>query len=105
MASPSDAVLHSEGIAVGLHKGHKVTKRVLPPRPSRRKGALGKRTQFVRALIREVTGFAPYERRILELLRIGKDKRAVKFAKRRLGTHTRAKRKVAEMSDALRRRA
>lgn len=99
------AVLHSEGIAVGRSKGHKVTKRQLPVRPSQRKGALGKRTKMVRALIREVAGFAPYERRILELLRIGKDKRAVKFAKKRLGTHTRAKRKVSELGDVLRRRS
>jgi large subunit ribosomal protein L36e len=96
--------LVSEGVAVGKQKGHQVTKRVLPVRPAQRKGQLSKRTQFVRALIREVVGFAPYERRIMELLRIGKDKRALKFAKRRLGTQTRAKRKISELADALRRR-
>mmetsp|Transcript_12693 Transcript_12693/g.22829 ORF Transcript_12693/g.22829 Transcript_12693/m.22829 type:complete len:99 (+) Transcript_12693:56-352(+) len=90
------------GIAVGLDKGHIVTKKALVPKPSARKGVLGKRTGFVRSLIREVVGFAPYEKRILELLRIGKDKRALKYAKRRLGTHLRAKRKREELSDALR---
>lgn len=37
----------------------------------------------------------------MELLRISKDKRALKFLKRRLGTHIRAKRKRDEMSNVL----
>ena len=41
-----------------------------------------KRVTFVRSLIREVAGFAPYEKRITELLKVGKDKRALKLAKR-----------------------
>ena len=32
---------------------------------------------------------APYEKRIGELLKTGRDKRALKFAKRKLGTHGR----------------
>lgn len=61
-----------------------------------------KRVHFVKNLIREVAGFAPYERRITELLKVGKDKRALKVAKRKLGTHKRAKKKREEMSNALR---
>jgi len=57
---------------------------------------------FIRSLIREVAGFAPYEKRITELLKVGKDKRALKVAKRKLGTHKRAKRKREEMSSVLR---
>ncbi|CAM6083392.1 unnamed protein product [Calypogeia fissa] len=90
------------GIAVGLTKGHIVTKRELPARPSSTKGKLGKRTKLVRALIREVVGFAPYEKRITELLKVGKDKRALKVAKKKLGTHLRAKRKREEMTTVLR---
>ncbi|GKT83016.1 60S ribosomal protein L36 [Colletotrichum tofieldiae] len=40
----------------------------------------------------------PYERRVIELLRNSKDKRARKLAKKRLGTFGRAKRKVEEMT-------
>jgi large subunit ribosomal protein L36e len=52
----------------------------------------------VRDIVREVCGFAPYERRAMELLKISKDKRALKFCKKRLGTHLRGKRKREEMS-------
>ncbi|KAL9686062.1 hypothetical protein QQ045_023517 [Rhodiola kirilowii] len=90
------------GLFVGLNKGHIVTKKELAPRPSDRKGKTSKRVHFVRSLIREVAGFAPYEKRITELLKVGKDKRALKVAKRKLGTHKRAKRKREEMSSVLR---
>jgi len=89
------------GIAVGKNAGH-ITKRLAQPiKPSQRKGVLTKRVKFVRDLIREVSGYAPYERRVLELLRVGKDKRARKLAKRRLGTMVRAKRKVEEINNVL----
>ncbi|KAH0868676.1 hypothetical protein HID58_075698, partial [Brassica napus] len=43
-----------------------------------------------------VAGFAPYEKRTTEFLKVGKDKRALKIAKRKLGTHKRAQRKREE---------
>ncbi|ODV91004.1 hypothetical protein CANCADRAFT_31797 [Tortispora caseinolytica NRRL Y-17796] len=89
------------GIAVGLNKGHKVTPRAVPARPSNSKGKLSKNTQFVRGLIKEVVGFAPYERRVMELLRNSKDKRARKLAKRRLGTFKRGKNKVEELNGVI----
>ncbi|KAJ9606291.1 ribosomal protein L36 [Cladophialophora chaetospira] len=85
------------GVAVGLNKGHKVTPLTPTLRVSRRKGALSKRTAFVREIVKEVAGLAPYERRVIELLRNSKDKRARKLAKKRLGTFGRAKRKVDEL--------
>eukprot|EP00274_Cyanoptyche_gloeocystis_P001886 CAMPEP_0196653998 /NCGR_PEP_ID=MMETSP1086-20130531/3665_1 /TAXON_ID=77921 /ORGANISM="Cyanoptyche gloeocystis , Strain SAG4.97" /LENGTH=98 /DNA_ID=CAMNT_0041985491 /DNA_START=78 /DNA_END=374 /DNA_ORIENTATION=+ len=91
------------GVAIGLNKGHGITKIEKKERPSNRKGRLGKRTKLVREVIREVAGFAPYERRLMELLKVGKDKRALKYAKRRLGTHIRAKRKREEMQGVIRR--
>eukprot|EP00483_Globobulimina_turgida_P000460 UN00460 len=56
------------------------------PRPGRK---------FVVSVIRETVGWAPYEKRIMELLRSGNPKKALKFAKKRLGTHARAKNKRA----------
>ncbi|KAJ4306340.1 ribosomal protein L36 [Collariella sp. IMI 366227] len=86
------------GLSVGLNKGHKTTARVSKPRVSRTKGHLSKRTAFVRDLVKEVAGLAPYERRIIELLRNSKDKRARKLAKKKLGTFGRAKAKVEDMN-------
>eukprot|EP01084_Bolivina_argentea_P090110 162426_1 len=54
------------------------------PRPGRK---------FVVAVVRETVGWAPYEKRIMELLRLGNNRKALKFAKKRLGTHRRAKNK------------
>ncbi|KAL1117799.1 hypothetical protein AAG570_004114 [Ranatra chinensis] len=97
-------------IAVGLQRGHKTTKIVYAKskadkkhklRPSRLKGLQRKHTKFVRDLVREVCGHAPYEKRAMELLKVSKDKRALKFLKRRLGTHIRAKRKREELSNIL----
>ena len=42
--------------------------------------------KFVRDIIKEVVGLAPYEKRIIELLKIGKEKRALKFAKKRVSS-------------------
>ena len=45
---------------------------------------LTKRVKFVRDIVKEVCGQAPYEKRMLELLKVQKDKRALKFAKKRV---------------------
>ena len=104
-------------ICVGLEKGHKTTKNTLKTKPGKSKGKLTKHNkvrscwedfkhlklfvQFVRDLIREVVGFAPYERRAQELLRIGKEKRCLKFLKKRIGSHDLAKKKREEMQAVL----
>ena len=72
------------GIAVGVNKGHINTQRPLKAKPSNRKGTLSKKTKFVRDVIREVAGFAPYEKRLMELLKTSNDKRAKKLAKKRV---------------------
>merc|ERR1712221_52916 len=85
-------------MSVGLSKGRKVTKQTLKPKAARRKGHLNKRVKFIRDVVQEVCGFAPYEKRCMELLKVNKDKRALKFCKKRLGTHTRGKRKREEIT-------
>ena len=35
-------------------------------------------------MVKEVVGMAPYEKRIVELLKVQRDKRALKFAKKRV---------------------
>jgi large subunit ribosomal protein L36e len=90
------------GIASGLNKGYVVTKRTKRVKAVHRKGKLGERVKHIRSLIREVVGLAPYEKRILEVLKGGGNnaqKRAHRFSKKRLGTHVRARRKVAEIQD------
>ncbi|CAG5175105.1 uncharacterized protein ALTATR162_LOCUS10775 [Alternaria atra] len=120
-------VKQKSGLIVGLNAGHKVTPRTPAPRISRRKGFLSKRTAFVREITKEVAGYvkartfaeglqnrssnsmltsrvyslAPYEKRIIELLRNSKDKRARRLAKKRLGTFGRSKRKVDEMTKVI----
>ena len=62
-------------------------------RPSRRKGKLSKRVKVIREVIRDVAGMAAYEKRVLDILKTGggaAEKRTYKFAKLRLGTHSRA---------------
>ncbi|KAI8810235.1 60S ribosomal protein L36 [Cladochytrium replicatum] len=86
------------GVAVGLNKGHVVSTRELAQKPSYRKGHQSKRTKFVRDLVREVVGFAPYERRLMELIRVSKDKRARRLAKKKLGDFGRGKKKVDELT-------
>lgn len=53
---------------------------LLPWSPQR----LSKRVKLVRDIVREVAGQAPYEKRLMELLKVGKDKRALKVAKRKV---------------------
>ncbi|KAG0303702.1 hypothetical protein BGZ97_001785 [Linnemannia gamsii] len=95
------AVTQRSGIRSGQNHGHITTVRELKTTPSYKKGVAGKRVVFVRSLIREVAGFAPYERRIMELIKNSKDKRARKLAKKRLGTFLRAKKKVEEMTSVI----
>ena len=96
------------GIFVGLNKGFIVTKPKVNTRKlkqSYKKGKLGKRVALVREVIREVVGLAPYERKMMELIRTGvatKEKKAVKLARRRLGTHRRAQHKKAELVEMIR---
>ncbi|THH02742.1 hypothetical protein EW026_g144 [Hermanssonia centrifuga] len=88
-------------LRVGLNKGHPTTPIEKAVKPSHRKGIQSTRTKFVRSVIREVAGFSPYERRVMELLRNSKDKKARKLSKKRLGTLLRSKRKLEELATVI----
>lgn len=98
----SEMAKEATGIAVGLNKGHVVARREPRAKPSSNKGKVSKRVQLIRKVVREVSGLAPYEKRVLELIKGGGangPKRATRFLKRRLGSLKRAKRKFGELSD------
>merc|ERR1712046_293351 len=77
------------GLAWGPNKVHVVEPLAKRTRQSEKKGKLGTKVKFARDVIREVAGFTPYE------------KRAIKFCKKRLGTHRRGKKKRAELEGVL----
>ena len=100
---------HPAVIAIGKNKGHPTTKiqnrRV---RPVASKAKLGKRTKVIRQVVSEVSGVCGYEKRIIELLKAGslKDtKKALKVAKKSLGTHRRAKVKRENLMNMVRAQA
>mmetsp|Transcript_34847 Transcript_34847/g.71880 ORF Transcript_34847/g.71880 Transcript_34847/m.71880 type:complete len:111 (+) Transcript_34847:24-356(+) len=89
------------GLTAGLNKGHVVAPRDFQKRNSR-VGRLHKRVKVVRSVIREMAGLSPYEKKMLDTLKVfgsAADKKLYKFAKRRLGTHKRAVQKREEMKE------
>merc|ERR1712166_181924 len=58
-------------LCVGMDKGKPLTKRALPTKQVHKKGRIQKRVKFVRDIVREVVGYAPYEKRCMELLKVG----------------------------------
>merc|ERR1712071_275093 len=86
-------------MAIGLKKGFPVTK--INKKTKNKRGKPSKHLKFIKDLCREVTGFSPDGRRKMELLKVSRGKRALKFLKKRLGTHQRAKRKREELSNVL----
>ena len=86
-------------IAVGLNRGFPVTKH--PRKPQAARGKPKSFHHLCHDVIREVCGYAPYERRVLELLRNGLDKRALRVCKRKLGSMARAKHKREELNNLM----
>jgi large subunit ribosomal protein L36e len=92
----------AKGLAMGLNKGHIVTKIEIPSWQEIKRPR--KRLSVVRKIIHEITGHAPYERKIMEMLKQSKQssqKKAYKLAKKSLGTHRRALRKRNELQEAV----
>ena len=87
-------------MAMGLNKGHKVTKNMSKLRHSHCHGWLTEHTKSLRDMIWEVWGFASYKQSIWDMLKFSKDTQALKFIKKRVGTHIHAKRQE-DLSDVL----
>merc|ERR1712178_287541 len=95
-----------EGYAVGLNKGFVVTRTEQKPRPSARR-AVKERSKMVMAVVKGVAGFAPYEKRALEMFKVDNskmDKRARRFLKKRLGSIKRAKAKAQLLQEMSRKK-
>ncbi|ELK08714.1 60S ribosomal protein L36 [Pteropus alecto] len=95
-SSHGSALVHCQG----LNKGHTVIENMSKLRHSHHHGHLTKRSKFLQG-IQEVCGLVPWERRAAEPLKVSKDKLALRFIKKRLGTHICAKRKWQELSNVL----
>jgi len=88
-------------LAAGLVKGHVVVKYSSKIRTRSRSAKKSASTHACRELAREVMGLAPYEKRLLDVLKAGAgnvEKRMYKMAKKRLGTHRRAIKKRDEIT-------
>lgn len=83
-----------------MNKGHQTSAKASSGK-AHPKSRVSKRAVFVRSIISEVSGLAPYERRLIELIRNSGEKRAKKLAKKRLGTHKRALKKVEQMNNII----
>ena len=68
--------------AIGLKsvRGHTVVKRAVKKATK----TPSKSRKFAKEIIHEVCGFAPYERRLIELVRNGMEKKSLKFAKKKV---------------------
>ena len=90
------------GIIAGFNHGHKTTPRDVKISRKARLGQPKKKVRAVKAIIADLCGFTPMEKRMVELLRVGKEKRALKFCNKRLGNIVSAKKVRARVEDTLR---
>lgn len=84
--------------SVGFNSGHIVTKRSV--KKSIKKKKVPKNKDLINDVVREIAGFSPYEKRLIELIKVGTSaatKRSLKYAKKKLGTHKRGKAKREEI--------
>merc|ERR1712084_88765 len=88
-----------EGLSIGLNKGFATTK-ITRTRPSQRRSGMNARIENIVKTIKTVAGFAPYEKRSIEMYKVGNtklDKRANRFLKKRLGSLRRSKKKSEDL--------
>ena len=61
----------------------------------------GQRTKFVREIIHEIAGWAPYERRAMDLIKLERRRQATRYLKKRLGNHHRAIHKLNKLEEVI----
>ena len=66
-----------------------------------KKRSSGKRIKFVREVVHELAGWAPYERRAMDLIKLEKRRTARAFLKKRLGNHKRAMHKLTHLENVI----
>lgn len=98
---PSTGTVVANGKAYGKNKGYQ-TKRIVSKqkhvaalRQNKTQDQLTHSDRFVMAkqIAKEICGYAPYEKKAMDLARMGKDKKMRKFLKKRLGSLRMAKRR------------
>merc|ERR1711964_835621 len=82
---------------MGLDRGFQTTKRPRKVMANAKLASPHGRLRAVKAIVADVVGLTPLDRRLVEMLRVGKEKRALKLAKKRLGNITYAKKRRARM--------
>jgi large subunit ribosomal protein L36e len=69
MVRPGKSTKRNGKRAKAMVRGHAITKlSQVSKSPSGDKGRLGKRVSLIRKVIRDVSGFAPYEKRVMDLI-------------------------------------
>lgn len=96
---------NKSGFFVGLNAGHVVNRpegSKWASKPVTRKGKIAKRTKVVREIVREVAGFSPFEKKLLEMFRTGvahTEKKALRQLRHKFGSHHRAMKKRDDLQD------
>ena len=96
---------NKSGLFVGPNHGHVVRRpatAAYKTRPVTKKGKISKRVQAVRDIIREVSGFSPLEKKMMEMIRTGdahKEKKSIRHCRHKLGTHKRANNKFQQLTN------
>ncbi|VWU50908.1 60S ribosomal protein L36 [Hepatocystis sp. ex Piliocolobus tephrosceles] len=91
----------ASGIAVGFNKGHIVKRRNLKAQIKKKpRKRTSTKKELIKDVVTEIVGFAPYEKRLMEFIKVGTSaalKKSLKYAKKKLGTHKRGKTKRDEL--------